>query len=60
MIDSNCDVDESCPWFFIRSVLAAGPEYIIINMYVIMDAYGRRSGAKAYNGISGNKDEFGL
>ena len=24
LIDSNCDVDESCPWFFIGTVLAAG------------------------------------
>ena len=39
MIDSNCDVDESCPWFFIGTVLATGPE-CIINMYVIM---GRRN-----------------
>ena len=26
LIDSNCDVDESCPWFFIDTVLATGPE----------------------------------
>ena len=38
-IDSNCDVDESCPWFFIRIVLATGPE-CIINIYVIL---GRRN-----------------
>ena len=25
MIDSNCDVDESCPWFFIGTVLPTGP-----------------------------------
>ena len=35
LIDSNCDVDESCPWFFIGTVLAAGPE-CIINIYVIL------------------------
>ena len=29
MIDSNCDVDESCPWFFIGTVLVTGPECII-------------------------------
>ena len=29
LIDSNCDVDESCPWFFIGTVLATGPECII-------------------------------
>ena len=29
LIDSNCDVDESCPWFFIGTVLATGPESII-------------------------------
>ena len=32
LIDSNCDVDESCPWFFIGTVLATGPECIIIYM----------------------------
>ena len=35
LIDSNCDVDESCPWFFIGTVLATGPESII-NIYVIL------------------------
>ena len=39
LIDSNCDVDESCPWFFIGTVLARGPERII-NIYVIL---GRRN-----------------
>ena len=34
-----CDVGESCPWFFIGTVLATGPEYII-NIYVIL---GRRN-----------------
>ena len=29
LIDSNCDVDESCPWFFIGTVLATGPECIV-------------------------------
>ena len=29
LIDSNSDVDESCPWFFIGTVLATGPECII-------------------------------
>ena len=29
LIDSNCDVDESCPWFFIGTVLATGPGCII-------------------------------
>ena len=29
LTDSNCDVDESCPWFFIGTVLATGPECII-------------------------------
>ena len=29
LIDSNCDVDEYCPWFFIGTVLASGPECII-------------------------------
>ena len=29
LIDSNCDVDESCPLFFIGTVLATGPECII-------------------------------
>ena len=38
-IDSNCDVDESCPRFFIGTVLATGPE-CIINIYVIL---GRRN-----------------
>ena len=38
LIDSNCDVDESCPWFFIGTVLATGPE-CITNIYVIL---GRR------------------
>ena len=38
LIDSNCDVDESCLWFFIGTVLATGPE-CIINIYVIL---GRR------------------
>ena len=28
LIDSNCDVDESCPCFFIGTVHAAGPECI--------------------------------
>ena len=27
----DCDVDESCPWFFIGTVLATGPELCIIN-----------------------------
>ena len=35
LIDSNCDVDESCPWFFIGTVLATGPE-CIINIYAIL------------------------
>ena len=35
LIDSNCDVDESCPWFFIGTVLATGPD-CIINIYVIL------------------------
>ena len=39
LIDSNCDVGESCPWFLIGTVLATGPEYII-NIYVIL---GRRN-----------------
>ena len=41
LIDSNCDVDESCPgpWFLIGTVLATGPE-CIINIYVIL---GRRN-----------------
>ena len=26
---SDCDVDEFCPWFFIGTVLATGPECII-------------------------------
>ena len=39
LIDSNCDVDESCPWFFIGTVLATGTESII-NIYVIL---GRRN-----------------
>ena len=34
LIDSNCDVDESCSWFFIF-VLATGPE-CVINIYVIL------------------------
>ena len=29
LIDSNCDVDVSCPWFFIATVLATGLECII-------------------------------
>ena len=29
LIDYNCDVDESCPWFFIGTVLATGPGCII-------------------------------
>ena len=29
LIDSNCDVDESCPWFFIGTVLATGPKCIV-------------------------------
>ena len=29
LIDSNCDVDDSCPWFFIGTVFATGPECII-------------------------------
>ena len=29
LIDSNCDVDEFCPWFFIGTVLATGPECIV-------------------------------
>ena len=46
LIDSNCDVGESCPWFFIGTVLATGPECrsgpqtTIINIYVIL---GRRN-----------------
>ena len=39
LIDPYCDVDESCPWFFIGTVLATGPE-CIINIYVIL---GRRN-----------------
>ena len=39
LIDSNCDVDECCPWFFIGTVLATGPE-CIMNIYVIL---GRRN-----------------
>ena len=39
LIDSNCDVDESCPWFFIGTVLVTDPE-CIINIYVIL---GRRN-----------------
>ena len=39
LIDFNCDVDESCPWFFIGTVLVTGPE-CIINIYVIL---GRRN-----------------
>ena len=39
LIDSKCDVDESCPWFFIWTVLATGSE-CIINIYVI---FGRRN-----------------
>ena len=39
LIDSNCDVNESCPWFFIGTVLATGPE-CIINIYVML---GRRN-----------------
>ena len=35
----KCYVDESCPWFFIGTVLATGPE-CIINIYVIL---GRRN-----------------
>ena len=29
LIDSNCDVDDSCPWFLIGTVFATGPECII-------------------------------
>ena len=29
LIDSNCDVDESCPQILIGTVLATGPECII-------------------------------
>ena len=32
LIDSNCDVDEFGPWFFIGTVLATGPECIIISI----------------------------
>ena len=39
LIDSNCDVDESYPWFFIGTALATGPECIINIYYVIL---GRR------------------
>ena len=39
LIDSNFDVDESCPWFFIGTVLSTGPE-CIINIYVKL---GRRN-----------------
>ena len=39
LIDSNCDVDESCPSFFTGTVLATGPE-CVINIYVIL---GRRN-----------------
>ena len=39
LIDSNCDVDESCPWFFIGTVLVTDPESII-NIYAIL---GRRN-----------------
>ena len=33
LIDSNCDVDESCPWLFIGTVLATGSK-CIINIYI--------------------------
>ena len=41
LTDSNCDVDGSCPWFFIGLSLPqpTGPE-CIINIYVIL---GRRN-----------------
>ena len=39
LIDCNCDVDESCPWFFYRDFPATGPE-CVINIYVIL---GRRN-----------------
>ena len=39
LIDSNCNVDESCPWFFIGTVLPTRPE-CIVNIYVIL---GRRN-----------------
>ena len=35
LVDSKCDVDESCPWFFVGTVLATGPE-CIINIYLIL------------------------
>ena len=38
-IDSNCEVEESCPWFFIGTAVATGPE-CIINIYAIL---GRRN-----------------
>ena len=40
LIDSNCDVGEACPWFFMGTVFATGPEYII-NIYVILGGGGR-------------------
>ena len=40
LIDFNCDVNESCPWFFIGTVLATGPE-CIINIVCVM--LGRRN-----------------
>ena len=48
LIDSNCDVDESCPWLFIGTVLSTSPE-CIINIYVIL---GRK--------ISLRRVQFGL
>ena len=36
---TSCDVNESCPWFFIGTVLATGPE-CIMNIYVML---GRRN-----------------
>ena len=39
LIDSNCDVGEACPWFFMGTVFATGFEYII-NIYVILGGGG--------------------
>ena len=43
LIDSNCDVDESCPWFFIGTVLSTGPE-CIINIYMLFTGWEVRTG----------------
>ena len=34
LIDSNCDVDESCPWFFIGAVLATGQCKNVLSIYI--------------------------